>query len=80
MRVNWVELVKFVVELLSVMGALLMGLKKYINGGIVRIEATQRVQGQKLDEMSEHLSEVRERTAGIEGHLGFRWRGEERRH
>jgi len=68
---------------ISAAGGAALALKRYINGGIKRVEIGNDRMEVKLDqhivqtadnlkEITESVGEVRERTAGIEGMLGLR--------
>ena len=75
MIIDPVEAAKFLAEITTTVGAVWLSMKRYINGGIIRIEGKLDGHIEKvdtsLDEIGAHVTTLKEDVAGVKGYLGI---------
>ena len=75
MIIDPVEAAKFLAEITTTVVAVWATLKKYINGGIIRIEGKLDGHIERTDsslgEIGGHVTTLKEDVAGVKGYLGI---------
>ena len=75
MIIDPVEAAKFLAEITTTVVAVWATLKKYINGGVIRIETKLDGHIEKVDtsltDIGNHVTTLKEDVAGVTGYLGI---------
>lgn len=75
MTPDWTELAKLAVQALTAGVTVFLAMKRYINGGIVRIETKLDDHSRNIDtavgNLTEEIGAVRTDIAGVKGYLGI---------